>query len=221
LGIDNEAKPALFCIAQVNTTNFVAVGGHSGKIEKSVETIKGNDNIPDMQTARNGHACAGIGGDKIVVAGGSDTSHRWGGKALKTSEMYSADTNRWERVGDMVHERFGHALVNIGGRIIAVGGKEWNPDVTLRNGEEFNPVTKTWSSIGDVMAVPRLLLDMLSFLILPFQAVPYTSSRSPFCYSRLYHRHTVATWIMEFHSFQPEGYIKQIVALIFLISTKK
>jgi len=160
---------ALFCIAQYNATNYVAIGGHSGKIEKSVEMIQGSGNIPDMQTARSGHACAGIEEGKILVAGGASSTHRSGGKALKTSEMYSADTNQWERVGDMVYERFGHALVNIGGRIIALGGKEWNPDVTLRNGEEFNLVTKTWSSIGDVMAVPRATFG---YALIPHSAIP-------------------------------------------------
>ena len=162
---------ALFCIAQVNVTNFVAIGGHSGKIEKSVETLKGYGKIPvpDMQMARNGHSCAGIKGGKILVSGGSDTTHRSGGKALKSTEMYSADTNQWEMVGDMVYERFGHALLNIGGRIIALGGKEWNPDVTLRNGEEFNPVKKTWTSLGDVMAVPR---STFGYALIPASAIP-------------------------------------------------
>merc|ERR1719397_533420 len=131
--------------------------------------IQGSGNIPDMLAARNGHACAGIEARKILVAGGASSTHRSGGKALKTSEMYSADTNQWERVGDMVYERFGHALVNIGGRIIALGGKEWNPDVTLRNGEEFNPVTKTWSSIGDVMTVPRATFG---YALIPHSAIP-------------------------------------------------
>merc|ERR1719397_2211077 len=117
--------------------------------------IQGSGNIPDMLAARNGHACAGIEARKILVAGGASSTHRSGRKALKTSEMYSADTNQWERVGDMVHERFGHALVNIGGRIIAFGGKEWNPDVTLRNGE--------------VMPVPRATFG---YALIPHSAIP-------------------------------------------------
>merc|ERR1719402_1829349 len=91
-----KKKRALFCIAQYNATNYVAIGGHSGKIEKSVETIQGSGNIPDMLAARNGHACAGIEARKILVAGGASSTHRSGGKALKTSEMYSADINLWE-----------------------------------------------------------------------------------------------------------------------------
>merc|ERR1719508_584867 len=87
-----KTSRSLFCIARYKLDNHVAVGGHSGKIEKSVEALDGNlDNqIPDMETARNGHACVGVAGDdvyKILVSGGADNTHRSGAKALKSSEV--------------------------------------------------------------------------------------------------------------------------------------
>ena len=69
----------------------------------------------------------------------------------------------------MVHARFGHAVVNVGGRIIAFGGKEWNPDVALKDAEEFDMVTKTWKSIGDVMSIPRA---NFGYALIPHSAIP-------------------------------------------------
>lgn len=170
---DMKTKRFLFCIAQYNVTNFVAIGGHSGKIEKSVEVFPwlGNIDLPDMKTSRNGHACTGIDGDaaKILVSGGSDEPHRAGGNSLRTSEMYSSDTGLWEKVGDMIETRFGHALVNIGERVIAIGGKEWNPDVPLKNAEEFDISTKSWRSLGDVMSVPRA---NFGYALIPHSVIP-------------------------------------------------
>ena len=56
--------------------------------------------------------------------------------------MYS-----WQPVGEMTRMRFGHAVVNVGGRIIALGGKERNPEVVLDSAEEFHLGNRSWTAM--------------------------------------------------------------------------
>ena len=76
---------------------------------------------------------------------------------------------RWESVGEMTRMRFGHAVVNVGGRIIALGGKERNPDVVLDNAEEFHLTNKSWTSIGSVMTLPRA---NFGHVLIPHSVIP-------------------------------------------------
>ena len=48
-------------VSTVSATRLAAIGGYSGKIEKSVEVIgeSHNSNLSDIQIARSGHGCAG------------------------------------------------------------------------------------------------------------------------------------------------------------------
>ena len=65
--------------------------------------------------------------------------------------------------------RFGHALVNVGGRIIALGGKERNPDVVLNSGEEFDIGTKSWTSLGKILEKPRA---NFGYTLIPHSLIP-------------------------------------------------
>ena len=69
----------------------------------------------------------------------------------------------------MTRMRFGHAMVNVGGRILAVGGKERNPDVVLDSGEEFHVNNRSWTNIGRVLAVPRA---NFGFTLIPHSLIP-------------------------------------------------
>ena len=40
-------------------------------------------------------------------------------------------------------------------RIIAIGGKERNPDIVLDSMEEYDPVSGTWTLLSDRLSVPR------------------------------------------------------------------
>ena len=57
---------------------------------------------------------------------------------MASSEVFSVKDNTWRAVGDMVEARFGHAIVKIGDRVLAVGGSKLHPDIMTDTVEEFD-----------------------------------------------------------------------------------
>ena len=74
---------------------------------------------------------------------------------MASSEVFSVKDNTWRAVGDMVEARFGHAIVKIGDKVLAVGGSKLHPDIMTDTVEEFD-VASGWRLLEDVkMKVPR------------------------------------------------------------------
>merc|ERR550519_2804567 len=121
-----------------------------------------------MNVPRSGHACTGFDGEDLsmLVSGGSSEDR---GGAMAASEVFNERTRSWEIVGSMTRHRFGHALVNVGGRLIALGGKERNPDVVMDSGEEFHPSNRSWTFLGRVLSKPRA---NFGYTLIPHSLIP-------------------------------------------------
>ena len=74
---------------------------------------------------------------------------------MTSSEVFSVRDNTWRPVGDMAEARFGHAIVKIGDRVLAVGGSRLHPDIMTDTMEEYEE-TNGWRLLEHVkMKIPR------------------------------------------------------------------
>ena len=97
--------------AAVSCGKFIyAIGGHSGKTEKSVEKYYPHDNkwvaVKPMNVERWGHAACVVQ-DKIFVIGGMNAEN----KPAFEIECYNTTNDTWRIVGETDIELYGHALI--------------------------------------------------------------------------------------------------------------
>ena len=68
---------------------------------------------------------------------------------MTSSEVFSVRDNIWRPVGDMAEARFGHAIVKIGDRVLAVGGSKLHPDIMTDTVEEYQEASG-WKLLEDL-----------------------------------------------------------------------
>ena len=74
---------------------------------------------------------------------------------MTSSEVFGVRDNSWRLVGDMAEARFGHAIVKIGDRVLAVGGSKLHPDIMTDTVEEYQEASG-WRLTEDVkLKTPR------------------------------------------------------------------
>ena len=85
--------------------------------------------------------------------------------------MFGSWSNKtWSSVGEMTVGRFGFALVNVGGKVLAVGGDTREGSANyLDSIEEFNPSTQTWSLTQKKLKFPR---SNFAFTLVPHSLFP-------------------------------------------------
>ena len=90
-----------------------------------------------------------------------------------TAEICLVDSwgsKTWAAVGEMVVGRFGFALVNVGGKVLAVGGDtREGPAHYLDSIEVFDSTTQTWSLSHRRLKYPR---SNFAFSLLPHSLFP-------------------------------------------------
>ena len=99
----------------------------------------------DMNDARAKHTATALGSDRVLIAGGIDSS----GNALATAEVFDLSTNSFTRVGSMHSARFDHAAVALtNGKVLVTGGEDGS-GATLATAEIFDPVTGKFTLTTD------------------------------------------------------------------------
>ena len=78
--------------------------------------------------------------NKIYVTGGGDGDVQ----SLSRVDCYNLDTNTWSQMASMNIARMGHSLVNLCGRLHAIGGVDENGNV-VDSSEVYDPNTNTWT----------------------------------------------------------------------------
>jgi len=174
-----QKKRAFFCAAVVKDSGYLAVGGLSkdgqwNSVERSVE-FQAEDkynrepslakNIADLNTPRSGHGCTVLNtpGVSVLVSGGTK-GFEHGESALAGAEILNATSNTWVEVAPMKTGRFGHAVVAVGDKIIAVGGDTKVPSNILNTMEEYDTATNSWNIIEQKLKRPRA---NFAFTLLP------------------------------------------------------
>lgn len=109
---------------------------------------------------RVNHTATLAGGDRVVVAGGTDY---YGGAwhAMDRVDVYSADVGRWYQAAAMRAPRADHAAVALrDGRVLVAGGEDGS--FIYRTVEIYDPATDTWSSAAPM---PRVRTQFLMTLL--------------------------------------------------------
>jgi len=155
-------KRSFFCTVDLKDSNVMAIGGYSeNKTHKTILqttehfTVSTNwtvwfgknswssKKLAHMIEARSGHSCTLLTSDRslVLVSGGSKIVN---GEAMTSSEIYNVDGNTWSATHNMVEPRFGHAVVKIGDKVLAIGGSRLRPDVMTDTIEIFDKISG-WS----------------------------------------------------------------------------
>jgi serine/threonine protein kinase/Cu/Zn superoxide dismutase len=93
-----------------------------------------------MATSRAGHVALLLAGDRVLIAGGRDST-----VSLTSAELYDPSTNAWSGAGKLAAARWLPAAVPLtGGRILITGGRVGNS--SLATTEEYDPATNAWQS---------------------------------------------------------------------------
>jgi hypothetical protein len=112
----------------------------------------------NLHTARFGHSAALLADGSVLVAGGSAVRSGQSLSALRSAEVWHADTGTWTEVAPMADARTGHAAVVLGnGKVLVVGGSVptgRDTEAALAFCELYDPATGTWAPTGN-LTVPR------------------------------------------------------------------
>ena len=165
---------AFFCTSEVEN-GLLLIGGLSrdkktSVVENSVQfsskdTLDGYGEdtrmLANMTIPRSGHGCAAVTGNfSVVVTGGTQG---FGGTALTDAEVFSWSSNSWRKIASMNVGRFGHAVVNVGNRVFAIGGDDRNNNY-MDTIEEYNAKENTWKIINKKLQKAR---SNFGFTIVP------------------------------------------------------
>ena len=153
------------CAVAISSTSFLAI--YEREIREFDISIagptssKGWRNLwPKMERRRtNWPGCAKVG-NKVIVAGGSDSS-----TALQTTEILDLETRGISKGGNLVTARcFFHIITfdnNGDSTTLAVGGRGVG-DSYLKTIEKWNPKTETWSEEKDQLGEKRGFFGMVA-----------------------------------------------------------
>jgi serine/threonine protein kinase/N-acetylneuraminic acid mutarotase len=101
----------------------------------------------EMATRRAGHVATLLDGDRVLVAGGRDST-----SSLAGAELYDASDNAWSPAGTLAAARWLPSAAPLpGGRVVIAGGRVGNS--SLATAEEYDPATNAWQSQRQTLAM--------------------------------------------------------------------
>ena len=93
-----------------------------------------------MAASRAGHVSTLLAGNRVLVAGGRDST-----LSLSSAELYDPSTNAWSDAGKLAAARWLPAVAPLpGGRVLITGGRVGNS--SLATTEEYDPAVNAWQS---------------------------------------------------------------------------
>jgi N-acetylneuraminic acid mutarotase len=98
----------------------------------------------DLTTARYFHTATLLQNGQVLVAGGYNND------SLDSAELFDPVTNTWSAVPRLTTRRDSHTATLLqNGQVLVVGGYVYDGSAfALDSAELFDPVTKTWSTVG-------------------------------------------------------------------------
>jgi uncharacterized protein (TIGR03437 family) len=109
----------------------------------------GNNPAGNLTEARAEHTATLLSDGRVLVTGGYN-----GASALKTTELFEPNTNRWRGAGAMLSPRRLHTATLLPDNIVLVAGG-LNGATALNSSETYNPTTKTWTLTTGNLAQAR------------------------------------------------------------------
>lgn len=129
------------CTVKVNRDTYIIMGGYRTRnlvLEFHLSNQTFTD-LPNLNIGRTYHACTLVKNStfKGILLSGGTTSQ-------ESSELYDLSTKTSIQVGNLNIPRFGHIMMVLGEKIVAMGGSGTTGSQT--NVEEFDLATQTWSN---------------------------------------------------------------------------
>ncbi len=113
-----------------------------------------------MTTERESHTASMLKDGRVLITGGHN-GRRAAITIYRSSEIYDPRLKTFSPVGDLVTKRHKHEAIPLDdGRVLVLGGSdERDGDGAYRGAEIFDPRTKTFGAVGQMMARPRYKLQ--------------------------------------------------------------
>jgi len=160
---------AFFCAVKLQETGIVSIGGFSyrNNIVNSVGVKYCNSkkfigassetryNLAELPTPLSGHGCSQLPDSYDIIVSGGSRNKDDNSQSESESYLLSWANNTWQPVGNMKEHRFGHRIVTVGDKVLAIGGKQRSPEIHLNNIERFDPHTRKWISEEKTLKKPR------------------------------------------------------------------
>jgi len=108
-----------------------------------------------MSAARSFFACASVGSTKVYVAGGHDDQKN----ALRSAEVYDVEKDEWSMLPPMTEGRdecHGFSMATDPGFCVLSGYGTETQGQFRSDGEIYDPITNSWSTIENVWPFPDL-----------------------------------------------------------------
>ena len=100
----------------------------------------------NLMTKHDGHTATLLLDGKVLVAGGA------GSNILRSAELFDPATGSWTLTGNLAGARWMHTatLLRDGRVLVAMGSNDENYGSGLYGAELYDPVSGTWSAVGDL-----------------------------------------------------------------------
>jgi uncharacterized protein (TIGR03437 family) len=109
-------------------------------------TDANNNNLGNLTEERAEHTATLLTDGRVLVSGGLN-----GTTALKSTELYEPNNNRWRRVGDLVTARRLHSATLLPDNTVLVAGGLGGGNA-MGSAETYNPATSVWTATGSFSA---------------------------------------------------------------------
>ena len=147
-------RQAAACIGLSGNQMFVTGVGKTTNETWKWETAFGWLRCADMIEGRRRHCATFVNNTSMYVLGGFDDK---GNVALDSIEQYSTVTNKWTKVGQLMHATYSAACVVYKTSIYVFGGDGQN-NVSLDSVQVFDTSTKLCTELTQRLPQPELLL---------------------------------------------------------------
>lgn len=114
-----------------------------------------------MLVGRTAHTSTLLEDGRVLVTGGIDQDQA--PTVLRSTELYDPSTNTWSAGPDMAEPRTAHRALLLGsGKVLVVGGSDYQSPFAPKTAELFDATAGAWSSTG------RMAQERWSFPLIPF-----------------------------------------------------
>jgi len=145
------------CAVKLSDTEFVILGGYYDRTQARVysTTKKEWTEWTKLSEGVYGQSCLRLG-DKIIIAGGADSSSRHSRKTF----IFDIKTGSERKVASLKYPRYGAGMETYGGKPVILGG--YDGSGRRSDGEMWNMDTETWEEADIDLNIARNIFSLVS-----------------------------------------------------------
>jgi len=146
------------CAAKLSESEFVILGGLYDRTQARVyNELTGQwREWPRLSVGVYGHSCVALGGDKVVMAGGSSNG------ATGRTVIFDTKTGSAREVASLNYPRYLAAMELYRGKAVILGGDDGSGSGHRSDGETWNMDTETWEEADIELNVARSRFSLVT-----------------------------------------------------------